>query len=284
VYVPFDWNKIRGGSRPGTRGSIDREVRGQSGISREKQWEGGRIWLPGPEFVGTLSENDLPGRDFSTNPRSARIDVWYPSKEEFGLTGVTDKDLSIVHAVPRLATSYLCDTVTPEGCMGVATNLAIDSTRCACRDRYPADCQCTTESPGKFFQCSTSKMPCTRHDHCSSAERCDGQPTCQEKGTVWSASPPPGTTPCWKDSHCTDPNKPQCGYLLFNVGNKRETGKSIVKIDAKVSGARKRRGVCKNTPSGSRKVCSNAGSGAPGACTPSEGDCSGYTLEALGKP
>jgi hypothetical protein len=256
-------------------------------MSREKHWQGGPIWVPGPEFVGTLSEEDLMESDFKTDPRSARIDVWYPNKEEFGLAGITDKDLSIVHVVPRLAASYLCDTVTEEACMGVATNRAPDWTRCACRDRYAADCECTTVTPGKFFQCSNNKMPCTRHSHCNPDGRCDQKPTCQEKGTIWSTTAPAGTTPCSRDSHCTDPAKPQCGYLLFNVGEKRELLKSTVVLDAKVNSGgllKKRRGVCKGMPSKARKACSNAGGGgAPGACGTGEGDCSGYILEALGQ-
>jgi hypothetical protein len=58
-----------------------------------------------------------------------------------------------------------------------------------------------------------------------------------------------------------------------------------VVLDRKLtgSGARKRRGVCKDTGTPTkpnRKVCNNAGG--PPACATDEGDCTEYVLEALG--
>jgi hypothetical protein len=128
-------------------------------------------------------------------------------------------------------------------------------------------------------------MPCTRDAHCNPNELCDTQPTCQQVGETWKkgGSNPAGPDKCWHDGHCTGPKK-QCGFLLFNVHDMRETNKSEVVLDAKLtgSGARKRRGVCKDTgtPSKPRKVCNNA-SGPP-ACTTDEGDCTEYVLQALG--
>jgi hypothetical protein len=114
---------------------------------------------------------------------------------------------------------------------------------------------------------------------------CNEQPTCQQDGTVWKKGGPnlAGPDKCWHDGHCTGPKK-QCGFLLFDVHDMRDTGKSDVILDAKVtgSGARKRRGVCRDTgtPSKPRKVCNNT-SGNP-ACATGEGDCTEFVLEGLG--
>src|SRR5262249_21085194 len=141
---------------------IDRVVRGSSGISRREKFEGGRIFIPGREYVGTLLEQDLttPGPTFLTNPRSAALDVWYPTPQEVGIEGVIDKDKTIVWVVPRLAVSYQCDQTTASGasdeaCMRVAIQEALPDSRCACTDRYAPDCTCSTISTARFFQCAT---------------------------------------------------------------------------------------------------------------------------------
>jgi hypothetical protein len=281
IYVPIQWTSIR----EAQGNEFDREVRGASGVSHYQQWQKDRIWVPGPEFVGTLAEADVTGSepDFLSNPRTAAIDVWYPTKQEFGLQGVVDKNHSIIHIVPRLAASRLCDTAGDEACTAVPTHPSLDSTYCACRDRYAADCSCTTVTPARYFRCSNSKKPCTRHAHCNPPNGlCNTQPTCQQAGKVW--DDPSGTssnTKCWTDAHCTDPAFPQCGYLLFNLHEQRETGEASILLERTLAGAggRKRRGVCKTTSGTLRKACDN-GSGNP-ACTAAEGPCTEYTLEAL---
>ena len=291
VYVPIDWKKIRGETNP-----VDRMVRGQSGVSRRDEVDGGRVWVPGREFVGTLAEADLvPGGIFATDPRKAAIDVWYLSKEEVGFEGVVDKDLSIVHVVPRLATSLVCDDpmgASDEACMRVPTQPALDSTRCACTDRYQADCTCKTLPTPRFFECTSSRMPCTRHSHCNPTDTCSATPRCQVEGTVWEKDnlPPPPEVggPCQTNADCeTDTVGKQCGLLLFNAFKKRASGSSVVKLDKTIGPAmfKKQRGACSKTSGNAKKACSNGmGVGNPKACDAgTEGVCVGYLLEALGK-
>jgi hypothetical protein len=283
VYVPFDWTRIRG-TPPHV---FDRQVRGRTALSREREYDGGRIWVPGPEFVGTLLEDDWsrPDEPLGSAPRAGAIDVWSPTPQEFGLTGVTDKPKSIVHVVPRLAVSRVCETPT-EACLAVPTHPDPDVTRCACRDRHPADCTCSTLREARFFQCASSKMPCTRHAHCDPNELCNGKPRCQVAGEVWRETPPPaaGTTACSTDADCA-PSTPQCGYLLFDVHQKREQGRNAVILDTRLQpgGPRKRRGVCTTNAGSAATACSNAsGPGAPPPCPPTQGSCTEYTFEALG--
>ena len=288
VYVAFKWGDLLSAGA----NKWERQVRGQTVVSQKPKSPAEesepRLWIPGPEFVGTLSEKDVTGSDpqFATDPRRAQLDVWFPNELELGIHGIADKPESIVHVVPRLAVSVVCTQNADEACMGVPTVPSIDATRCACRDRYAPDCTCETIVPAKFFQCSQSGMPCTRDTHCNPNELCNKQPTCQPEGTVWKkgGQNPVGPKVCWNDGHCkNETGATQCGYLLFDIHGIREANASDVVLDAKLSGAgaRKRRGVCKKTGHGNaRKECRNT-SGNP-ACTAAEGSCAEYVLEALG--
>src|SRR5262245_18732965 len=122
--------------------------------------------------------------------------------------------------------------------MRVATQPALETTRCACTDRYREDCTCTTLSRGRFFQCSSTQMPCTRHAHCNPDERCSMRPHCQKAGTVWPerGPRPTGGAECWNDKECEgDAARPQCGFLLFNLDAKHDPDNSVVKIDKTIS-------------------------------------------------
>lgn len=284
VYVPFKYDALLGT----TPDKWERQVQGQTALAPKNGPAADRLWIPGAEFVGTLTEADVTGTGtgFVSDPRRAQLDVWFPTDQEFGVRGIVDKPASILHVVPRLPVTLLCANKPDEACMGVPTVPSLDATRCACRDRYAPDCQCEPTVPARYFQCSVSNMPCTRHAHCNPDELCNKQPSCQQEGEVWKkggANPSSGT-PCWHDGHCTGA-KAQCGFLLFDMRDLREPGKAEVILDAKLSaaGTRKRRGVCEDTGKAGkpvRKACSNASSGP--SCASDEGDCSEYVLEALG--
>lgn len=282
IYVPFDWTAIRDGN--------DRVVRGQSAISRWGDVKGKRGWVPGREYVGVLVEADLgPDPDFRTNPREAEIDVWTTSKEEFGFAGIVDKEKSIIHVVPQLVTHYVCDDDSAsngslEACMQVATQLSDEKTRCACGDRYEVGCTCSTLQTGQLFECRVNGNPCTRHNHCNLKrnDTCSAQPRCREEGAVWGKSAGPAGSLCWTRADCTNPARPQCGYLLFDPREKIEPD-GLARIDKTIEPAasRKQRGVCKKTSGSNRKACSNAMGGDP-TCPPDD-VCMGYVLEAREK-
>src|SRR5262249_37835976 len=74
IYIPIDWTSVRheasttsttltsspstttGAAVTTTTAPLNRYVRGSSGISRREKFEGGRIFIPGREYVGTLLE------------------------------------------------------------------------------------------------------------------------------------------------------------------------------------------------------------------------------------
>jgi hypothetical protein len=286
IYVPMKYGALLG-PLPNNKWEWERQVQGQAALTQKGGASDDNLWVPGAEFVGTLAETDLTGvGPFSSDPRRAQLDVWFPSEFELGIRGVSDKPESILHVVPRLGATLLCADGPDEACTSVPTVPSLDATRCACRDRYAPDCKCDPAGVAKYFQCSNSDMPCTRHAHCYPGGLCNKQPTCQKEGDVWKKGGPntAGPTKCWHDGHCTQANKTQCGFLLFNVGPVREANKKEIVLDSKLTGAgaRKRRGACRDTgtPSKPRKKCDNSG-GNP-ACAAGEGDCAEYLLEALG--
>src|SRR5262249_58428737 len=119
----------------------ERQVQGQTALPQKNGAAEDRLWIPGAEFVGTLSEADVTGTGpgFVTDPRRARLDVWFPTNQEFGVRGIADKPQSILHVVPRLGVTLLCAT-KDEACMAVPTVPSFEATRCACPDRYAPDC------------------------------------------------------------------------------------------------------------------------------------------------
>lgn len=159
---------------------------------------------------------------------------------------------------------------------------------CACDDRYAPDCACEppADLPARYFACKGGTydgMPCTRPDHCNDGTgtgTCTQKPFCQKAGDVWEAGNGPGTgTSCWTDDDCeTTPNKPQCGWRLFDFSDRKVGANGLVTLDAKIKPGvgNKRRGACVQAPD---QACSNGGGPAnPAACA--SGDCAGYSLKA----
>jgi hypothetical protein len=291
VHIPFDWREIRKDISTTPPKDITRVVAGRSATSRTEKGKlsSKRIWIPGREFIGSTPWADPQGTAATVDWRKPEIEPWYPaeSPEEVGLRGSVDQDDSIVHVFPRMPVTLACKFGSNvEACMGVGENGGIS---CACTDRYPADCTCEMLSPPSFFACDGGdfdEMPCTRHAHCNSkpgsgnpSGSCSAQPTCQKDGKigVWEFPGQASGDKCWVDQACVDPT-PWCGKRLFDVSDRKETPSKpeLIELDAKIdsgaSGARHRRGACKESRA---NVCNQKGAN---ACD--TGECRGYTLRA----
>jgi hypothetical protein len=289
VHIPFTWVDIRTQSGGVT---INRGVKGRSGVGREKPAENPRIWVPWREFLGSTPIADPQGTMPGVSWRRPRINVWYTPEapEEFGMEGSVDQDDSIVHVFPRLRANLVCSgTGQANACMGIEQETTGGFVTCACADLGAADCTCDPPLvTARYFACGSGPsrgMPCTRDKHCNPGGRCDAKPHCQEPGAVWKGTPDETARDCTVDDDCeTEAVKTQCGYRLFNledaIENAPPTGpkSGIITLDAKVTGGgpRKRRGGCKTGGA----ACSNNPSGTPAACA--QGDCRGYLLRAGG--
>ena len=307
VHIPFDWSKIRKDNSTTPPTDITRVVAGRSATARttkgsdkhsSNKKEDERTWIPGREFMGSTPWAGPQGTAATTDWRKPEIDVWYSEDfpHEIGLRGSTDGPDSIVHVYPRMPVSIVCkNSPDDEGCMAVTGHGGVS---CACRDRYPADCECHVVGPPKYFACENGEfdwMPCTRHDHCNSKfgssipdGTCTRQPRCMkdDRTGIWGYPGPPPTVgdPCWSDEGCKDDPNRQCGYRLFDLGDRKNDTPSkpnLIVLDKEIPhspgpGNRVRRGACK----GDRKeVCTTATK----SCAPDDQPCLGLTLRAEGK-
>ena len=172
--------------------------------------------------------------------------------------------------------------------MSVTGRYVGEGIECACTDRYTAGCDCVTGAVAEYFQCTGSTavagMPCTRHAHCNPGGLCDGTPRCLKPGTVWEpgGSPPYISSTCRTDDDCANEpdGRTQCGYRLFNLGDRKETFSRIIKLDRKVvpNAPRVRRGFCSNV---TYKTCTSKGPPQLyNMCLGGQGECRGYWLEA----
>jgi len=305
VHFPISWKNILA---PGFGiGGKRRIVSGVSGVSRERYpKKGGRIIVPGREFVGSTHPLDVNGK--VGDWRKPDIEVIQPGKNQLvGLKGSVDQLNSVVHVYPRLATSHHCKFAggTPpsgppftEACLGVEQMEKGGTEKCACDDRVGMSCQCLVLGPAKYYACSGGSlagMPCTRPIHCNLASNpghCDGTPTCRRIGDVWkkgkkhSQKTGLGNYPCETDAECKGKKDnagyltPQCGYSLFEFRDPPKYAPHVVTLDYGLSfnaGIPPQRGTC----SGDHTR----------ACTKSSinfwqcwfaGSCTGYALHAGG--
>jgi hypothetical protein len=293
IHIPFDWTEIR--KEDGT--SITRKVAGRTATSRVRVGypdHEKRIWIPGPEFLGSTPWDDASGSLPSTDWRKPEIEPWYPedqsgnevSPNEAGLQGTVDKDDSIVHVYPRMPVFLACRNGSDlEGCMGVRENGGVS---CECGDRYDrATCVCEKLVSPMYFQCDSGEfegMPCTRHDHCKSKSgnsgNCSQKPSCQPNnpnrvwGGPWPGAPlqAPGIGECWNDDDCQ--GSLTCGRRLFDFPG----AGAQVALDVKIPhGSNKEgRGVCPGPPRDD-KCHKNKD------CPTGKGNCRGFTLQAQEK-
>lgn len=295
IHIPLDYSNIRREQLDdGQVVEINRVLSGRSGVGRAKDTDKRRIFVPGREFVGSTPPQDAGDTDPDTRWRFPEIDTWYPAGDnaaELGLTGLADKDRSIVHVFPRRPAFRVCTDASggQGGCMGV-TSAGIF---CA-RDipKIPEiPCEDTDEN-GKYFACvggGRDNMPCTRDLHCKKKDdtedgdgTCTRQPICRPNGAIWrydaDEDPYPSTaTKCSTDSEC--PKGQQCGYSLFDFAT-RVDDKGLYALDASIDDNtitnRKRRGACAGNAT---KACTNGGPLDPPRCT-GNGRCRGYSLVA----
>jgi len=243
---------------------------------------------------------DFCGSAPTTDWRRPAIDL-ATKVNRFGLTGTTHEPDSIVSIFPRIPVGAICKLPAGEpenACFGVEVNTTDPEKHravCACDRDQPNPCDCTAPEAGRrYFVCdsgTSAGRPCTRDEHCRPADctptdsrpeckpRCDGTPTCQDSGEVWSHPVPniktvckpnatdPNNNCCWTDADCDGRgNKKQCGHALFDLTEARTSGHVITLDWAVKVGGPKRRGVC-----GDGTPCDND---APGPSCP---DCRGYS-------
>jgi hypothetical protein len=297
IHFPLDYTTIRRKRlADATSTSIDRRLAGRSGVGRQYDVDGRRIYVPGREFLGSTPPQDVSAESPDTRWRFPEIETWYPAgpqSSELGLRGSVDKDKSIIHVFPRRPAFRTCtDTASVEhACMGIGQAGVF----CALDRANTANATCTSTSGlGKHFACEgggRDNMPCTRDLHCvrkDATETGDGtctrQPLCIPKGTVWrywKHEPYPGSaSKCWADSDCQAGE--QCGYSLFDFTGRVDADglytldTTVVSAAAATASARKRRGACVGDETA---ACTNGTSNDPPLCS-SNRRCRGYALSA----
>jgi len=306
IHFPFSWKSIRTDPAPCQDPSgecyLDRVVSGSSGLARKQKAAGmgERFYLPGREFVGStncVSDCQNPPCTEAGDWRLPDVDLWSPDGPggPFGLTGVVDKNQSVVHLFPALQAVLECevpnDPTAREACTGVGYYQGKQRTVCACADRYAADCACKPlVTDPQFYTCQAppgwptgqpyayEAMPCTRHNHCPEGGYCRGKQQCiAKKDSVWGNQPHvPGTKDCASNGDCV--GNQACGYRLFDVSDRIDVNKGTGKLFRKLDGAgdkKDRRGVCRDNP---KARCNK-----PDECA-NNADCTGFALRADGKP
>lgn len=307
IHFPFSWGEIRADpADPNDPDkNKDRVLAGMTATARKKK--SGierRIYLPGREFVGSTDCVSLCSDPPCTNAgdwRIPEIDIWAEAAgaTTLGLTGVVDKNASVIHVYPRTKAAIQCkdpnDSTKRQGCMKVDRYQGDRRSVCACRDREPVGCDCLPTATPRFFECEAppnwagayefAGLPCTRHGHCPFGGYCAADPTCvDEDKSVWRKSVTPGAATCQDDGECSGGEV--CGFRLFDFADRVDATTSVGKLRRKITGApnaKHTRGYCSNKRD--KKCKKNQSCQSPAICGLGQTcECTGFLTTAEGAP
>jgi hypothetical protein len=308
IHFPFSWGEIRADpADPNDPDkNKDRVLAGMTATARKKKQAGveHRIYLPGKEFTGStdcVSQCSDPPCTNAGDWRIPEIDLWAQAAgaTTLGLTGVVDKNASVIHVYPRTKAAIQCkdpnDPAKRQGCMKVDRYQGKRRALCACRDREPVGCDCLQTATPRFFECEAppnwtgayefAGLPCMRHDHCPFGGYCSADPTClDEDKAIWKKNASLGTVSCQDETPCA--NGEVCGFRLFDFSERVDATTGVGKLRRKVTGApnsAETRGYCSNKRDKRCKKHQNC----KGAAICSLGqtcECTGFLASAEGSP
>lgn len=238
LIIPFNFATIiANGARP---------LEGSSAFRRSDTMNAA-IYLPGPEFVGSVP---LGTHAPSKNP--AKPEIYIGDKSNDVVLHLkdanVDKPNAAVTLYARKLVSVACEDGTACQCYDVRTD--VETKACAvgndCKPLASPECH---EIPPTYFQCVGANaryeytgLPCTRDNHCPGSGSC--QPAvCVAKDKVWEKNlrAPANPTPCGENGSC--PAGEQCGLSLF-VAPQGEDRRHPHEIDTNDP---RRRGACEST-------------------------------------